>query len=210
MRDRGEWNDEMRRRFDGVRPAILGRLQEFADVQPEDYFYELCFCVCTPQSRARNAQQVVNKLQAGSFRETPFDPVDILRDPAHYIRFHNTKARRLLAVREQFPAVAAMLASDAAPAEKRLWLVRNVGGMGMKEAAHFLRNIGYRDLGILDRHILRHLVQCDVFPALPPVGTIPRYQEAEHAFRTFADEVGVPMDELDLFFWYLETGEIFK
>lgn len=149
-------------------------------------------------------------LQEYGFRETPFDPVDILRAPEHYIRFHNTKARRLLAVREQFAEIESMLLSNQTPEQKRWWLVENVNGIGMKEAAHFLRNIGHRELGILDRHILKHLTACGVFPHVPNVGSLRQYVEAETAFRSFAALVGIPMDELDLFFWYLEAGEIFK
>lgn len=200
----------LRERFTEVQPDIQRRLDEFSAVPVADYFYELCFCLCTPQSKARSAHAVVLHLQQRDFRRTPFDPVAILREPEHYIRFHNTKARRLLAVREQFPAIEAILFSERTPEQKRRWLVENVNGIGMKEAAHFLRNIGYRELGILDRHILKHLTACGVFPEVPNVGSLNRYVEAETAFRSFASSVAIPMDELDLFFWYLEAGEIFK
>lgn len=113
-------------------------------------------------------------------------------------------------MQQQFPAIAAVLHSEQTPQQKRLWLAANIQGIGMKEAAHFLRNIGYRNLGILDRHILRHLVACKVFPSVPPIGTVRLYSAAESAFAAFASAVGIPMDELDLFFWYLEAGEIFK
>ena len=200
----------LRSRFADVQPDIQRRLDDFGAVPPSEYFYELCFCLCTPQSKAKSAHEVVLRLQEYGFRETPFDPVDILRSPEHYIRFHNTKARRLLAVREQFAEIEAVLFSERTPEQKRRWLVQNVNGIGMKEAAHFLRNIGYRELGILDRHILKHLTACGVFAHVPNVGSLRQYVEAETAFRSFAALVGIPMDELDLFFWYLEAGEIFK
>jgi len=37
------------------------------------------------------------------------------------------------------------------------WLVKNLTGLGYKEAGHFLRNIGSGKIAILDRHILRNL-----------------------------------------------------
>lgn len=201
---------ELQQQFTSIRPAIQQRLAEFAAVPFANYFYELCFCVCTPQSKARNAHAVVEQLRERGFGQQPFDPTDILRQPECYVRFHNTKAQRLLAVHKQFSAVAEVLQSERTAQQKRLWLAENIQGIGMKEAAHFLRNIGYRNLGILDRHILRHLVACGVFPAVPPIGTTRLYTKAENAFSTFAHDVGIPMDELDLFFWYLEAGEIFK
>ncbi len=201
---------ELRRHFFEIQPAIRQRLEEFARVHPDEYFYELCFCLCTPQSKAAHADRVVAKLREQAFYERGFDPVHLLRDPAHYIRFHRTKSDRLLLVREQFSAIAEILGSMRTDREKRQWLADHVQGMGMKEAAHFMRNIGYRDLGILDRHILKHLVQCGVFTALPPIGTARRYIDAEQAFAVFASSTGIAMDELDLFFWYLQAGEILK
>ncbi len=208
--DQPALSEELRSHFLEIQPAIRQRLDEFARVPSSEYFYELCFCLCTPQSKAAHADRVVALLKARRFYEQEFDPVDLLRDPTHYIRFHRTKADRLLLVRQQFPAIADVLASGLPAREKRLWLAENVQGMGMKEAAHFMRNLGYRDLGILDRHILKHLVQCGVFPSLPPIGTVKRYSEAEQKFAAFAVSTGIAMDELDLFFWYLQTGEILK
>jgi N-glycosylase/DNA lyase len=88
--------------------------------------------------------------------------------------------------------------------------VVNVKGMGWKEASHFLRNIGYRDLAILDRHILRNLKLHGVIRSYPASLTPKRYLAIEKAFERFASAVGIPMDELDLLFWSRETGTILK
>jgi N-glycosylase/DNA lyase len=203
--------------FRRLQPAIEQRLGEFARVPPEDYFYELCFCLCTPQSKAESADAVVKRLRAECFQEKGANPLPILADRAHYIRFHNTKALRLLQAREQWLDISQILASSPLQSaqkksaeEKRDWLAENVNGFGYKEAGHFLRNIGYRDLPILDRHILKHLVRCGVFEAVPAIGTKARYMAAGEAFRAFSLRVGIPMDELDMFFWALEAGVILK
>jgi N-glycosylase/DNA lyase len=88
--------------------------------------------------------------------------------------------------------------------------VKNVKGLGWKESSHFLRNIGYRDLAILDRHILKCLVRLSVLKNLPQTLTAKKYKEIEKIFLAFANEVGIPIDELDLLFWSLATGEILK
>ena len=77
-------------------------------------------------------------------------------------------------------------------------------------ASHFLRNIGYRDLAILDRHILKNLVRFRVMRGLPKTLTPKRYLFIENRFQRFARQIGIPMDELDLLFWSIETGEILK
>ncbi len=202
--------DFLQEKYTGLKPAIQKRLAEFATVPEEDYFYELCFCVCTPQSKARSAYAVEQKLRASDFQNKPYDPTPLLRDPEHYIRFHNQKAARLLYAREFFPVIKEKLDSEETPEEKRLWLADNFKGFGMKESAHYLRNIGYRNLGILDRHILKHLVSCRVFDEVPKIGSRKAYMETEKKYLEFANNVKIPVDELDLLFWSYEAGEILK
>jgi len=199
-------------------PAIRARLAEFAAVPRGLWFYELAYCLLTPQSSAVNASRVVYALQAGNFLESGQDPTPLLRDRRHYIRFHNTKARRLLEARAVHPLLCAELESKRARSDAltsagpvlREWLLRNVRGLGWKEASHYLRNIGYRNLAILDRHILRNLKRHGVIRTIPQTLTPARYEAIERAFLRFSSALGIPMDELDLLFWSRETGEILK
>jgi len=48
------------------------------------------------------------------------------------------------------------------PEATREFLVKEVKGVGYKESSHYLRNIGYRNLAILDRHILNNLKNLNV------------------------------------------------
>jgi len=192
------------------RNLIRKRLREFACVPAVDYFYELAYCLLTPQSSAFNADRVVNILRHDNFLETSFNPEPVLRKKEHYVRFHRTKAKRLLELRSRFPIVATRLAEGGEPETIREWLVGNVKGLGWKEASHFLRNIGHRDLAILDRHILRNLLRVGVIRKLPAALTPKRYKTIEKKFRKFASVIAIPMDELDLLFWSMETGEIWK
>ena len=73
-----------------------------------------------------------------------------------------------------------------------------------------MRNIGHRNLAILDRHILKNLVRHKVIKELPPTLTPKRYLAIEQQFQQFASKIGISMDALDLLFWSEETGEIFK
>ncbi len=202
--------DEMRRHFTGSRDAIRARLEAFGAVPQSLYFYELCYCLCTPQSSARNAESAVQALIEQNFFVTPFNPESLLRRGSSYIRFHKTKAKRLLRAREQFPEIEREILSHTTNLQKRDWLVENVDGMSLKEASHFLRNIGFRELAILDRHILKHLMRCGVIRARPNTLTAKRYLSIERKFKRFAAAVDIPMDELDLLFWSAETGEILK
>ena len=95
--------------YEARRDAIQERLQDFKNVPESAYFYELCYCICTPQSKARNAFKVQHILEERDFLKTPFDPTDILRAPEHYIRFHNNKSVSLLKAREIYPEVLKVL-----------------------------------------------------------------------------------------------------
>jgi N-glycosylase/DNA lyase len=198
--------------------AIRARLAEFAAVPRELWFYELSYCLLTPQSSAVNASRVVEALQTIRFLEMGGDPTPLLRDRHHYIRFHNTKSRRLLEARETYHLLLAELDRSRASAHSfktdgyvlRDWLLTHVRGLGWKEASHFLRNIGFQELAILDRHILRNLKHHGVIRSIPKTLTPKRYVSIERAFMKFAGVLNIPMDELDLLFWSRETGEIRK
>ena len=89
-------------------------------------------------------------------------------------------------------------------------MLKNIKGYGRKEVAHSLRNLGYENLAILDRHILKNLVEHKVIKELPKSLTNKRYNEIEERFKKFSKKVGIPIDELDLLFWAKETGKVFK
>ena len=211
------------------RPAILSRLADFAAVPREAWFYELCYCLLTPQSKAIHANAVVENLKASSFFETGGDVVHLLRNKDTYIRFHNVKHNRLHALRERWTLVDAVIYNgghngghnggdnggdngadgDTAVALREA-LVAQVGGVGMKEASHFLRNIGFRGLAIIDRHLLTNLVRCGLYSEAPPVGAPSQYRAVEAEFRLFSALVHIDLDELDLLFWSAQTGIILK
>ena len=190
--------------------AIRQRLADFSEVLPDLYFYELVYCLLTPQSSAVNAGQVTEALMRARLLEETVDPVPVLRNGGAYIRFHNTKARNILHAKEQLSDILAALANGDGAPRQRDWLVANVRGLGMKEASHFLRNIGRRDLAILDRHILRNLAKHRVIRSIPKTLTKKQYLAIERRFLDFARDLGLTMDELDLYFWSRETGEILK
>lgn len=191
--------------------AIKSRLAEFSRVQPTSYFYELAYCLMTPQSSAEHAEKTVSPLRQNRFAESDFNPESILRTKEHYVRFHRTKAKHLMKAKDEFPSIFKTLSNGLTPFDARDWLVANVKGLGFKEATHFLRNIGKNGgLAILDRHILRNLKRFGVIRSVPSSLSRKKYLLIEKKFSAFAKSVGIPVDELDLLFWSMETGEIRK
>ncbi len=195
------------------RSEILERLQEFRHVDPDRYFYELAYCLLTPQSSARNVSLAVEQLISKNFAKIDFDAAPVLRSRQHYVRFHNAKSEYLRSMKRVYPKIQALLLQKEprSASEIRSWLVEHIKGLGMKEATHFLRNIGRNDgLTILDRHIMRELQKLGVIRRIPKSLTRKNYLALENEFIRFSAEIGISVDELDLLFWSLGTGEILK
>lgn len=98
------------------------------------------------------------------------------------------------------------------PFERRDWLAAEprIKGVGYKEASHYLRNIGFKGYGILDKHIVRCLAELGVIESPKPPTGRNRYLETEARMRQFAGDVGINFDELDLVLWSMKTGEVLK
>lgn len=202
--------EELPKLYHNRRIAIRSRLKEFSHIPPTEYFYELIYCLLTPQSSALNAEKAVTLLRQHRFHQASVNPEHLLHQPEFYIRFHKTKAKHLVEMKSHYSLIEQYLLNGHSSIQTREWLVDNVKGLGWKEASHFLRNIGHRNLAILDRHILKNLIRFGVIRKTLKTLTPKRYQTIEKQFQQFAEHVGIPMDELDLLFWSMETGEILK
>ncbi len=198
---------ELKHLYSQRKEQIKQRLEDFREVgkkTDEELFKELCFCLLTPQSKARTSDQAIKRMRkCGVMQE---GSVERVRACMTGVRFKNVKAKRIVKARKLKSSLKE-LPED--PHQAREWLVKNVKGLGYKEASHFLRNIGYRGLAILDRHILKNLEALGVIEE-PKTLTKKRYLEIEEKMKEFSENIGIPLDELDLLLWSKETGEIFK
>jgi ABC transporter with metal-binding/Fe-S-binding domain ATP-binding protein len=176
-------------------------------------FAELCFCLCTPQSRAVSCDRAIGRMARTGvlFRGGRKEMEKGLKG----VRFQRNKAGWILGARKLFTGkgrlvIKSRIDPDDIPGTRK-WLVKNVKGLGYKEVSHFLRNIGLgQEIAILDRHIMRNLKRFGVIEDIPKSLTPKRYKETEDRMRRFAMAIGIPLEELDLLFWSLETGRVFK
>lgn len=202
-----------------VKKEIVSRLKYFKEIwkrgDEEDIFTELVFCLLTPQSKAKSCDNAVGCLLEKDLmiRGNKGKIAQVLKGK---VRFHNTKAKNIVKARKLFTeknkiVVKQLLTQFADVRETREWLVRNVRGLGYKEASHFLRNIGYgEELAILDRHILKNLSAIGVIEEIPSSLSKERYLRIERKMIEFSEKIKIPLSHLDLLLWYKETGEIFK
>lgn len=208
----------LRSEYASKRERIESRLEEFRRVGslPDPrLFEEMCFCILAVQSKAHSADAAVQALAKADLL-WPGRAPQVATFLRHRTRFHNHKASYIVRARDRFfsehgPGLSKSLERVPDAKAARRWLVDEVDGLGLKEASHFLRNIGRGDrLAILDRHILRNLVRHRVIRGMPRSLTPKRYIAIEARMERFADDVEIPMAAIDLLFWSRETGEIFK
>lgn len=192
---------------------IKDRLNEFRGLNNEAYLKELIFCLLTPQSNAKKcweAALLVEQLaKSGELSEELSEKrlAEILQKRT---RFHNTKAKYVANAIKNWDMVKQRLNNNDVK-QIREWLVDNINGFGLKEASHFLRNIGKsnNEIAILDRHILRNLKGMGII-GTDKIKSKKHYLELENKFIEFSRSVDISIDELDLLFWSRETGEVFK
>ncbi|MCK4265146.1 hypothetical protein KAW80_02185 [Candidatus Babeliales bacterium] len=63
--------------------------------------------------------------------------------------------------------------------------MKNIKGIGYKEASHFLRNVGYNDVAIIDRHVLRFLKREKLIQEIPKTTTPKKYLAFEKILSGF-------------------------
>lgn len=185
---------------------IKSRLAEFKKLESQDsthWFCELCFCILTANSKAQTALAIQSELgPQGFMQKTQTELADVIRRNKH--RFHNTKAKYIVEARK-FIDIKNQLAGLSGP-QARVFIVNNIKGFGYKEASHFLRNVGFDDVAIIDRHILRYLLQKDLITQIPESLTPKTYLN----FEQILSEFGIPLSKLDLIIWEKMTGKVLK
>ena len=210
-------HEELLAKYARSRQDIAARLLHFKQVGKKGgrvLFEELCFCLLTPQSKARSCDAAIQELKE---RKLMFggDAAAIAKVLSTKTRFHNNKSKYLVEAREKYCegkfALLEKATFEGTEKDARDHFLKNVKGLGLKEASHYLRNVGRGSaLAILDRHILKNLVKYGAIPRVPASLTEKRYLEIERAMEKFCKQTGVPLAHLDLLFWAEETGEIFK
>lgn len=200
------------------RSDIRMRLEEFKPLHKgpdEDIFKELCFCILTANANALLCDRAIKELKEKNLLFEG-NTNQIRPRLKGRVRFHNKKADFILCARKLFKHgkgidIKRKLKFRNA-IESRDWLVENVKGFGYKEASHFLRNIGLgKDMAILDRHILKNLKNFKVISKIPSsISNKKTYIDIENRMKNFSKRIHIPIEELDLLFWSIETGFVFK
>ena len=209
---------EIQEVYSRIKPEIENRIAEFKKIRENasdrELFCELVFCIMTPQSKAKSCGKALEILLKNKlvFKGTPEE----ISEKINIVRFRNNKARYIVEARDKFTKgdkfkMREILFSQGNVLKIREWLVKNIKGIGYKEASHFLRNTGFgEEIAILDRHILKNMIISGILSEKPKTLTPAIYIEIEKKLIDFSKKIKIPADHLDFVWWYKEAGEVYK
>ncbi len=200
---------ELMKAVEEVRPIVEDRIRSFEETgrDEESLFKELCFCILTANYTAEGGMKIQEALGEGFLTLERERLSEELRRLGH--RYPEARAEYIVQARRLHGRLKETLRSMD-EIEAREWLVREVKGLGYKEASHFLRNTGSKNLAILDRHILRFLLGKRLITEIPKSLNKSQYMRLEALMRAIAGKMGITPAELDLYIWYMMTGKILK
>jgi len=187
---------------------IQKRAKEFVNFKRtnNNLFSELCFCTLTANYNAEKAIAIQKKIGNGFITLSEDKLKDKLKELGY--RYPNKRAEYILVNRQHYSHLSKIL-REHSDEHLREWIVKNIKGLGFKEASHFLRNIGYGNYAIIDFHIVDLLVK-EKLITRPKNLNPENYIKIEKILLKLAKKVNLNLAELDLYLWYLETGKVLK
>jgi len=193
-----------------ISELIQQRLAQFSAVKTKgitEIFKELCFCIMTANCGAEKCIEIHEKI---GFEFLSLDEESLIKKFKEYgYRFPNIRSNYIITARNYQNDIKALLNNTLDEVEIRDWLIKSIKGLGYKEASHFLRNIGYKNLAIIDFHIIDLLVKHNIIEK-PKHLSKSKYLEIESILKELGDQLNLSLAELDLYLWFLETGRILK
>ena len=193
-----------------VKKLVNTRIREFKENGAKsngEIFIELCFCILTANFNAGKAIKIQTEIGKDFLTLPESQLAEKLKRLGH--RYPNTRAKYIVKARKYKDSLKEVISSFNVEDELREWLVKNIKGIGYKEASHFLRNIGYTNFAIIDFHITDLLARCKLLEK-PKTLTKKEYFKIENLLREIAEKSNLNLAELDLYLWYMETGKILK
>jgi len=175
-------------------------------------FEELAFCIFTANTSAEMGAKAVDSVRSVLMNGTADEMTKKLEG---VYRFINLRPAYIVHTRDHFNNSFNFKLKDKINSfknmhERRDYFVENVKGLGMKEASHFLRNIGFKGYAILDKHIINSLHEFGVIETNNKPKNAKEYLEIEKKLIDFSKQIGIDVDELDLLLWSKKNGRILK
>ena len=127
-------------------------------------------------------------------------------------RFPHTRARNIVnatkVLYQNDHDLLWVLRKSDSEQEARAFLAENIPGVGLKQASHFLRNIGYsRSLAIIDSHVMGFLIEMGAIRKEKIKIVTPEiYIRLEKVVKNLCDSLGVNLSIFDMAIWQYMRG----
>jgi len=193
-----------------VKRIIDARMREFEEnkARPiDEIFKELCFCILAANFSAERAIKIQSEINDGFLSMPEHELAKKIRALGH--KYPSLRAKYIVEARKYIPQLEALLKRSVDEKFLREWLVSNIRGVGYKVASHFLRNIGFTNVSIVDRHILSILSEYGLIKR-PKTLTRLKYLEIERLLGDLARIVNLSLGGLDVYLWFIKTGKVLK
>lgn len=194
-----------------VKKLVNKRVKEFDKkrliLDEIEIFSELCFCILTANFNAKRSIMIQKKIGSGFLTWSEIKLAEKLKELGH--RYPNARAKYIVLARRHIKKIINVLKTYKKDEEIREWLKKNIKGLGYKEASHFLRNIGYKNFAIIDFHILDLLEKYNILEKPKSINK-KNYIRIENVLKVLSKKTDLNLQELDLYLWFLETGQILK
>ncbi|MCS7179951.1 MAG: N-glycosylase/DNA lyase [bacterium] len=181
--------------YKDLKKEIERRIEEFEYFNKKDteIFAELCFCILTPQSKAKTCWIAIKSLMDKNL--LLYGSEEEIKKELKNVRFKNKKTKYIIEARKKFfkngrLIIKSMIKKFKNNKDLREFLVKNIKGLGWKEASHFLRNVGLgEDIAIIDRHILKNLKEFKIIKKIPKTITKGIYLKIEKNLSLYQKEL---------------------
>ena len=193
-----------------IKNLVYARIKEFKEKGKKtsnELFKELCFCILTANFNAEKSIKIQEEIDDGFLTLPEHQLARKLKELGY--RYPNTRAKYIVEARKYKDSLKDIINSFDDGSKLREWLVKNIKGIGYKEASHFLRNIGFTNFAIIDFHIIDTLAKHKLIEK-PKTLTKKKYLEIENLLKEIGKKLKLNLAELDLYLWYIETGKILK
>ena len=190
----------------------LKSFKAFSKKSNNEWFSELCFCILTANSKAQtafNIQQIMNMQKPNGFLTLSQENISkIIQENKH--RFHNNKSNFIVQARNYKNIKTILKKEIKINREPRDFLIKNIKGIAYKESSHFLRNVGFLNYAILDRHILSLMNTHNLIKEHPKTLNKNNYLDIEKKLSVLCNYVNMSQAELDMYLFYIRSGQILK
>ena len=175
----------------------------------ESVFKEVCFCIMTANFDAKRAIDIQKEIDNGFLNYSLKKLKEELKRLGY--RFPNKRAEYIYEARENKEKIFSVITDENLDQhKKRVFIKNNIKGLGWKESSHLLRNLGFKDVAIIDFHIVDVLMDYNYINKPKNLSSKKNYLKIENKIRKISKRVNLDLARLDFYLWYIETGKVLK